>query len=120
MTILAHPLVATPDIEEALVLPRVHTELGPLVIDQERLLGDGPRVRAGAEQVDRLDLGQEVEVQALRVMRGRDRRFEKERVCWVWLCVVLECRPCVFVRELLQLVVSLLVHYSPIAFVLSK
>lgn len=59
---LSHPLVAAPDIEETLVLPRIHTELSPLVVDQERLLGDGPRVRAGAEQVDRLDLGQEVEV----------------------------------------------------------
>ena len=75
---LAHPLVAAPDVEETLVVPRVDSELSPLVVHQEGLLRDGARVGAGAEEVDRLDLGQEVEVQALREKRGSRGRKREE------------------------------------------
>lgn len=73
----SHPLVAASHVEQALVDARVDTELGPLVVHEERLLRDGARVRPRAQQVDRLDLAEELIVQAL-YKGGRGGRGEEE------------------------------------------
>lgn len=75
---VAYPLVSAPHVQQALVHSRVYAELRALVVDEEGLLGDSPRVRARAQKVDGLDLGQEVVVQGLRDTRPRRARWEGE------------------------------------------